>query len=113
MKLAGRMLSKGDTTYDTRPVGHGKVQNGFQSTVQLPCLPGEWASALFTGPVCQNKQLAEQAAANIACSELSQDPDLAQRLQVAAAPKAEEKNAKSAGKGNKGMAGKQSWGMMN
>ncbi|CAE8624857.1 unnamed protein product [Polarella glacialis] len=97
MKIAKRALQKGETLYETRQMGIGKAPTGYQTTVRLVCLPGEWANKMFAGQVCQNKQSAEQSAAGIALAAMLLDPELAE-----AAAKAPEKKKAERPEGGKG-----------
>ncbi|CAJ1412430.1 unnamed protein product [Effrenium voratum] len=76
MRIAKRPLQKGETVYETQQLGLGKNPTGYQATVQLPCLPEDWASKLFAGQVCPNKQAAEQSAASIALKAIQEDAKL-------------------------------------
>merc|ERR1712007_181951 len=61
-KILRRPLQKGEIMYQVisqRGMGH-------VASVQLPCLPGEWADLVFTGEACLDKRMAEQAAAGAA-----------------------------------------------
>ncbi|CAE8610197.1 unnamed protein product, partial [Polarella glacialis] len=110
MKIAKRALQKGETLYETRQMGIGKAPTGYQTTVRLVCLPGEWANKMFAGQVCQNKQSAEQSAAGIALAAMLLDPELAE-----AAAKAPEKKKAERPEGGKGKGkgwGKGFWGFM-
>lgn len=89
MKIAKRHLQKGETCYDSI-----KVAGGFQATVKLIALPGEWGGRCWAGEVCRSKQKAEQSAAEIALSQLEADPELADEV---AKP-----NVKGKGKGKVG-----------
>eukprot|EP00927_Polykrikos_kofoidii_P070754 TRINITY_DN67147_c0_g1_i1.p1 TRINITY_DN67147_c0_g1~~TRINITY_DN67147_c0_g1_i1.p1 ORF type:complete len:310 (-),score=46.27 TRINITY_DN67147_c0_g1_i1:334-1185(-) len=71
MKIARRTLVKGDTIYEARP-----TVGGFQSTVTLACLPGEWGNATWAGEVRSTKAAAEQSAATIALSMICEDAEL-------------------------------------
>mmetsp|Transcript_16620 Transcript_16620/g.35782 ORF Transcript_16620/g.35782 Transcript_16620/m.35782 type:complete len:335 (+) Transcript_16620:132-1136(+) len=79
MKIAKRYLQKGETVYESM-----KVTGGFQATVKLGALPGEWASRCWAGEVCSTKQKAEQSAAEIALNQIVNDPILCEE---AAKPK--------------------------
>jgi len=76
MRIAKRPLQKGETVYDTQQLGVGKNPTGYQATVRLPCLPEAWATKLFAGEVCLNKQAAEQSAAAIALAAIEADEGL-------------------------------------
>merc|ERR1719343_1190017 len=66
MKIAKRYLQKGETVYESN-----KVAGGFQATVKLIALPGEWAGRCWAGEVCSTKQKAEQSAASIALDQIA------------------------------------------
>eukprot|EP00440_Ansanella_granifera_P000384 gb/GFBE01000416.1/.p1 GENE.gb/GFBE01000416.1/~~gb/GFBE01000416.1/.p1 ORF type:complete len:326 (+),score=98.78 gb/GFBE01000416.1/:1-978(+) len=107
MRIAKRPLQKGDTVYDTRQMGLGKAAAGYQTTVRLPCLPGDWAAKMFAGQVCTNKQAAEQSAAGIALAAMIVDPVLVEAAAKAPPAKAGGEGKKGGGKGWKGW-----WGPM-
>jgi len=71
MQIAKRYLQKGETLYESL-----KVAGGFQATVKLAALPGDWGGRCWAGEVCQSKQKAEQSAASIALGQLQADPEL-------------------------------------
>eukprot|EP00927_Polykrikos_kofoidii_P000761 TRINITY_DN10291_c0_g1_i1.p1 TRINITY_DN10291_c0_g1~~TRINITY_DN10291_c0_g1_i1.p1 ORF type:complete len:357 (+),score=65.55 TRINITY_DN10291_c0_g1_i1:99-1169(+) len=71
MKIARRYLRKGDTLYTTKD-----VIGGFQATLALSCLPGDWAAKVWAGEVCSSKQKAEQSVAAIALTQIQSDPAL-------------------------------------
>jgi len=75
MKLAKRALTKNEIVYNSRAVA-----GGFQSTLQLTCLPGVYGENLFTGTVCPNKKEAEVSVATIAVETLKADAELAEVL---------------------------------
>lgn len=89
MKIAKRQLSKTDLVYNT-----GAVAGGFQSTLQLSCLPGVYGQNLFTGTVCPNKKEAEISVATIAVSTLRADAEMAEIID-----KPKEVKTKGKGKG--------------
>lgn len=109
MKIIKRPLEKGETLYETRETGLGKSPSGYQSTVRFPCLPGEWATKVFAGQVCPQKQAAEQSAAGIALAAMLADPGLSAVCDEKPPKKqtAGEGNGKS-GKNSKGRGPKQS-----
>eukprot|EP00746_Dinoflagellata_sp_MGD_P006954 gnl/MRDRNA2_/MRDRNA2_113728_c0_seq1.p1 gnl/MRDRNA2_/MRDRNA2_113728_c0~~gnl/MRDRNA2_/MRDRNA2_113728_c0_seq1.p1 ORF type:complete len:248 (-),score=55.10 gnl/MRDRNA2_/MRDRNA2_113728_c0_seq1:17-760(-) len=76
-KLAKRILTKTDVVY-----GVNTVPGGFQCTLALPCLPGAYAAARFTGSVCSNKKDAETAVATIAVETLEADEELSETLKA-------------------------------
>jgi len=71
MKITHNYLKKGETVYECK-----QVIGGFQATVKLRCLPGEWSSNVWAGEVCRRKAAAEQSAANIALEQISSDASL-------------------------------------
>jgi dsRNA-specific ribonuclease len=73
MKIAKRYLQKGETVYESM-----KVAGGFQSTVKLGALPGDWQHRCWAGEVCSTKQKAEQSAAAIALDQILRDEELAE-----------------------------------
>lgn len=79
MRIAKRYLQKGETVYECR-----KVPGGYQATVKLSALPGEWKDRLWAGQVFTTKQKAEQSAAEIALMQISEDEELSEE---AAKPK--------------------------
>eukprot|EP00931_Biecheleriopsis_adriatica_P010700 TRINITY_DN111774_c0_g1_i1.p1 TRINITY_DN111774_c0_g1~~TRINITY_DN111774_c0_g1_i1.p1 ORF type:complete len:333 (-),score=98.47 TRINITY_DN111774_c0_g1_i1:60-1016(-) len=68
MKVARKMLSKGDTIYTTNLIG---VQH--QATVQITVLPDDWNQRAWAGHLCATKQEAEQSAAEQALQDLKAD----------------------------------------
>eukprot|EP00927_Polykrikos_kofoidii_P069196 TRINITY_DN64586_c0_g1_i1.p1 TRINITY_DN64586_c0_g1~~TRINITY_DN64586_c0_g1_i1.p1 ORF type:complete len:286 (+),score=51.98 TRINITY_DN64586_c0_g1_i1:101-958(+) len=91
MKVARRALMKGDTVYESRP-----TTGGFQATVTLACLPGEWGNATWAGEVCSTKQAAEQSAASIALSMINEDAEL---QGIVNTPRSPNSGCKAKGKG--------------
>jgi len=71
MKLLKRPMQKGEVLYETvqTPVG-------FQSTVRLPCLPGELGGLTWAGEVAQQQKQAEQNAAGQALEAINANPEL-------------------------------------
>lgn len=74
-KIVKKPLSKNEVLYTTK-----QVAGGFQSTLQLTCLPGVYGQNLFTGTVCQNKKDAETSVATIAVQTLKADAEFAEIL---------------------------------
>eukprot|EP00913_Durusdinium_trenchii_P034401 g32182.t1 len=72
-------MKKGDVAYE-----HHLVVGGYQATVQIRCLDGDWKDAAFVGEVCRDKNMAEHSAAAVAVAELRVDHRLMLR---ASAPK--------------------------
>eukprot|EP00928_Gymnodinium_smaydae_P099928 TRINITY_DN966_c4_g1_i1.p2 TRINITY_DN966_c4_g1~~TRINITY_DN966_c4_g1_i1.p2 ORF type:complete len:354 (-),score=86.95 TRINITY_DN966_c4_g1_i1:110-1129(-) len=98
MKIV-KKCNKGDIAYTTQ-----KVLGGFQSTVMLIGLPGDWAQRKWAGQVSNTRQNAEHKAAEQALAMISADPELTEL-----ANKKREGGAKGMGKGGKG-GGKAAWG---
>mmetsp|Transcript_73862 Transcript_73862/g.238726 ORF Transcript_73862/g.238726 Transcript_73862/m.238726 type:complete len:346 (-) Transcript_73862:106-1143(-) len=96
MKLAKRFLQKGETMYKCMT-----VPGGYQATVQLACLPGEWSTRVWAGHVCANKQKAEQSAAEIALEQIMADKELGEEA-AKTVPKAKTGGGGSGGGSNKG-----------
>lgn len=102
MRIAKRYLQKGEMEYESR-----KVPGGYQATVKLSALPGEWKDRLWAGQVFTTKQKAEQSAAEIALMQIQEDPELSAE---AAKPKGSGKGrSKTKGQG-KGKGGWGGWG---
>lgn len=93
MKIAKRYLQKGETVYTCH-----KVAGGYQATVKLVALPGDWAGRCWAGEVCSTKQKAEQSAAGIALEQILADPELSAEAER---PKGKGRG-KGKGKGEKG-----------
>jgi len=97
MKIAKRCLQKAETVYESL-----RVTGGYQATVKLGALPGEWAVRCWAGEVCSTKQKAEQSAAEIALEQILADPELSEEANK---PKGKGKGTpegKGKGKGKKG-----------
>lgn len=47
-----------------------KINDQYQATVQIQCLPEEWGERAWAGHLCPNKQKAEQSAAEIALKDI-------------------------------------------
>eukprot|EP00927_Polykrikos_kofoidii_P046216 TRINITY_DN40427_c0_g1_i1.p1 TRINITY_DN40427_c0_g1~~TRINITY_DN40427_c0_g1_i1.p1 ORF type:complete len:384 (+),score=67.70 TRINITY_DN40427_c0_g1_i1:51-1154(+) len=71
MRLSRGFLKKGETVFTTN-----QVIGGFQATVTISSLPGEWAKKVWAGEVCSSKQAAEQSAASIILAQIEADEDL-------------------------------------
>mmetsp|Transcript_53036 Transcript_53036/g.119500 ORF Transcript_53036/g.119500 Transcript_53036/m.119500 type:complete len:335 (-) Transcript_53036:77-1081(-) len=99
MRIAKRFLQKGETVYESC-----KVVGGYQATVRLAALPGEWKDRTWAGEVFTTKQKAEQSAAVFALKQISADPELSEE---AARPKGNNRGRGSGGKGE-GSKGKDS-----
>jgi len=94
MKITKRYLQKGETVYEAR-----KVAGGFQATVKLTCLPGDWATRLWAGQVSSLKAKAEQSAAEIALDQIEKDPELAAEAAKPGKGKGKGKGGCDGGKG--------------
>jgi len=70
MKLLHRPMQKGEVVYETH-----QTPIGFQSTVRLPCLPGEWGELAWAGEVASQQKQAEQNAAKEALEAVNQSAD--------------------------------------
>lgn len=101
MKIAKRYLQKGETVYEAL-----KVAGGFQATVKLTALPGDWADRCWAGEVCSTKQKAEQSAADIALQQILADEEL---LAEADRPKGKGKGKVEKGGGKGGWASGWVW----
>jgi len=97
MKIAKRYLQKGETVYDSQ-----KVSGGYQATVKLVALPGEWAGRCWAGEVCSTKQKAEQSAANIALEQILSDPEMSEEAHKPKGKGKGKTNGKTAGANGKG-----------
>jgi len=94
MKISKRYLQKGDTVYESQ-----KVSGGYQATVQLFALPGDWVGRCWAGEVCSTKQKAEQSAAEIAMQQVLADSTLNEEAQK---PKGKGKGSRSGSRGEFG-----------
>lgn len=56
----------------------------FQSTVELPGLPGSWGDQIWSGKKCSTQEEAELSAAQAALAAVLADPDLGAELDVGA-----------------------------
>jgi len=83
MQIAKRYLQKGETVYEC-----GRVPGGYQATLRLTALPGDWKDRLWLGQVYTTKQKAEQSAAETALKQISEDKELKEE---ASRPKASSK----------------------
>lgn len=96
MKIAKRYLQKGETVYESL-----RVTGGYQATVKLGALPGEWAVRCWAGEVCSTKQKAEQSAAEIALEQILADAELSEEANKPKG-KGTGEGGKGKGKGKKG-----------
>jgi len=97
MKLLKRPMQKGEICYETH-----QTPIGFQSTVRLPCLPGEWGELAWAGEVAQQQKQAEQNAAKEALEAVNQNAENIKSLLPGQPPKM--------GGGKGWMDGKGQWG---
>lgn len=72
-KILRRTLTKTEIVYNSKAVA-----GGFQSTLQLGCLPGVYGQNMFSGTVCANKKEAEASVAAIAVQTLKADTEFAE-----------------------------------
>jgi len=98
-RILRRILSKSDVNYEVAEVAGA----GFQATVSMPGLPGEWATHVFAGEPCSKKADAEQSAAAIAVAAMKEDASI---MALADKPGAKQggsapKMAKGGGKGKR------------
>lgn len=98
-KIAGRVPSKGEIAYSAQ-----QTTLGFQATVVVPLLPGEWASRMWVGEVKSNKADAEQSAAEQCLKTLQSAPELVEKLEAFQKKKAKSKpqNARSSASSSAG-----------
>uniref|UniRef100_A0A7S2QGQ9 DRBM domain-containing protein n=1 Tax=Zooxanthella nutricula TaxID=1333877 RepID=A0A7S2QGQ9_9DINO len=80
MRVLKRALTKDDVDYSTAQTG-----GGFQTTLSMPCLEGEYAGLQWAGELATKKKVAEENAANQAVQTLTADPVICAAL---AAPSA-------------------------
>merc|ERR1719356_1367461 len=70
-KILRRVMGKGEVQYETH-----QVVGGFQTTVKMPGMPGEWGQQIWAGEVSAKKQESEQSAATMALEAIRADPSL-------------------------------------
>lgn len=77
MRILHRALNKDDVVYST-------VQTalGFQCTISMPALPGDWGGLAWAGEVANKKKEAEQHAARHAVTALRADPQMLQAMET-------------------------------
>lgn len=75
MRIVHKALNKDDIVYNT-------VQTalGYQCTISVPCLPGEWGTFAWAGEVDNKKKQAEENAAGHALNALRADPGMCASL---------------------------------
>jgi len=92
MKIVARTLTKGEVCYES-----AQVDEGWQSTVTLPFLPGEWAESAWTGEVGTDRRTAEHNAASVAAASLQEAPEFQENIhRPTAKERAEEKRNEAA-----------------
>jgi len=91
-RVLRRPLSKEDTVFQSvQTVG------GWQATLSMPGLPGDWASLAWAGEVGQSEKEAQDLACQQALAAIQADPSFQQQLN--APPKAQTNKGKGMGKG--------------
>eukprot|EP00746_Dinoflagellata_sp_MGD_P133414 gnl/MRDRNA2_/MRDRNA2_67099_c0_seq1.p1 gnl/MRDRNA2_/MRDRNA2_67099_c0~~gnl/MRDRNA2_/MRDRNA2_67099_c0_seq1.p1 ORF type:complete len:315 (+),score=55.76 gnl/MRDRNA2_/MRDRNA2_67099_c0_seq1:2-946(+) len=95
MKITRSKIEQGHIVYDTN-----KVKAGFQSTVIVPVLGGDFEDTGFTGEVRSTTKEAEQSAAEYAVEAIQSEPSCQLALSAAAASPI----GKGGRKGGKGVA---------
>jgi len=99
MKIMRTGTEKNQVVYETH-----QVVGGFQATVKLPGLPGEWGQQIWAGEVSSQRKDAEQSAASMALEAIVKDTQL--MLLFSAPPKAKNWSpgqGKGKGKGKGGV----------
>lgn len=76
MRLLKRPLTKEDVTKNTV-----QTSLGYQCTISLPGMPGEWAGLAWAGEVAPNAKDAEDHAARYALEAINNDPTFQQLMQ--------------------------------
>merc|ERR1719384_2250179 len=101
MRILHRALNKDDVSYNT-------VQTalGYQCTISLPSLPGEWGGFAWAGEVANKKKEAEENAAKHALEALRADPGMLAALET---PAIKKPNPGKFGGGKFGGGGKGKW----
>jgi len=79
MKILKRPVTKDDLQKNTI-----KTALGFQTTLAIPNLPGEWANLAWAGEARSNQKDAEESAATYAMEALQADPSMAQVMSLPA-----------------------------
>jgi len=74
-KILRRVLEKDEVLYETQ-----QVVGGYQSTVRMPGLEGEWGQQIWAGEVCGKKQDAEQSVAQLALDAVRADEGLMKKF---------------------------------
>jgi len=75
MRVLKRALTKEDVTYNT-----AQTAAGYQTTLSLPCLEGEWSGLQWAGEVASKKKVAEENSARQAVDTLTADPAISAAL---------------------------------
>lgn len=99
MRILHRALTKDDVQYNTL-----QTALGFQCTISLPSLPGEWAGFAWAGEVANKKKDAEEHAARHAVEALRADEGMSVAMDTppTKAPKTTGKGKGSHDKGGYG-----------
>eukprot|EP00429_Kryptoperidinium_foliaceum_P098354 CAMPEP_0176235282 /NCGR_PEP_ID=MMETSP0121_2-20121125/26758_1 /TAXON_ID=160619 /ORGANISM="Kryptoperidinium foliaceum, Strain CCMP 1326" /LENGTH=318 /DNA_ID=CAMNT_0017574699 /DNA_START=164 /DNA_END=1120 /DNA_ORIENTATION=- len=102
MRLVRRPVSKGDVNFHT-------VQTavGFQCTISMPCLPGDWGGLAWAGEVASKKKQAEENAAQQAVNAIEADPEMMAQIMMSIS-----RSQASAGKSKRARWGEEDWSGM-
>jgi hypothetical protein len=73
-KILRRVLDKDEVMYTTQ-----QVVGGYQSTVRMPGMPGDWGQQIWAGEVSVKRQNAEQSVAKLALAAIQADKVLMDR----------------------------------
>mmetsp|Transcript_12244 Transcript_12244/g.34461 ORF Transcript_12244/g.34461 Transcript_12244/m.34461 type:complete len:343 (-) Transcript_12244:156-1184(-) len=90
-RILKKPLTKGDIKCDTAKIG-----DGYQTTLSLPGMPGEWGSLAWAGELGQSQKQAEEYAATHAVAALQADPTYALMVTGGKQPGAKQPGAKKA-----------------
>mmetsp|Transcript_21834 Transcript_21834/g.70714 ORF Transcript_21834/g.70714 Transcript_21834/m.70714 type:complete len:346 (+) Transcript_21834:153-1190(+) len=90
-RILKKALTKGDIKCDTAKIG-----DGYQTTLSLPGMPGEWGSLAWAGELGQSQKQAEEHAATHAVAALQADPTYALMVTGGKQPGAKQPGAKKA-----------------
>jgi len=101
-RILKRTLTKEDVQCNTV-----STALGFQCTLSLPAMPGEWGGYAWAGEVANKKKDAEENAARHAVAALRADAEMCLAMDTPPAKAAKTNNGKGKGKGNWG----KGWGM--
>lgn len=94
-RIVKHPLSKDSTIYEIQAVA-----GGYQATLSLPCLPGQWQTDLWVSKVCAKKKDAETSAAAAALASILGDPQFFSLLSM---PKPNTQLRKGGGGGKGGI----------